>query len=151
MQQVFSHLGKDTEVMGLLDDYFDPSQLQEALASGVTGFNNAANASFIGPPAPTLVQTPDLGDRLGAALQSWAHTPVGNPFAAIANGIAGLNTGQQTAAEPVQAAATPAQTQMTAPGAFANATLPGVANVPAGNAAPRGPFRQLVIIRRSPQ
>ena len=39
---------------------------------------------------------PDLGYRLSAGLQSWAHTPVGNPVAALANGIAGLNSGQRT-------------------------------------------------------
>jgi hypothetical protein len=38
---------------------------------------------------------PDLGDRLSAGFQSWAHTPVGNPFAALANGITGVSTGQR--------------------------------------------------------
>jgi hypothetical protein len=37
---------------------------------------------------------PDLGDRLSAGFQSWAHTPLGNPFAGIANGIAGFSSGQ---------------------------------------------------------
>jgi len=41
-------------------------------------------------------QPPDLGDRLSAGFQSWAHTPLGNPFAALANGIAGLGSGQRT-------------------------------------------------------
>ncbi|WJR76458.1 hypothetical protein [Bradyrhizobium sp. NP1] len=39
-------------------------------------------------------QAPDLGDRVSAGFQSWAHTPVGNPFAALANGIAAFNAGQ---------------------------------------------------------
>ena len=39
-------------------------------------------------------QPPDLGDRLSAGFQSWAHTPLGNPFAGIANGIAGFSSGQ---------------------------------------------------------
>lgn len=39
---------------------------------------------------------PDLGDRLSAGFQSWAHTLVGSPFAALANGLAGLNSGQRT-------------------------------------------------------
>jgi hypothetical protein len=45
---------------------------------------------------------PGLGDRLSAGLQSWAHTPVGNPFAALANGLAGFNTGQHTDQRPPQ-------------------------------------------------
>jgi hypothetical protein len=43
--------------------------------------------------------TPDLGDRLSAGFQSWAHTPLGNPFAGIANGIAGFSSGQ-TVSQP---------------------------------------------------
>ena len=46
--------------------------------------------------------TPDLGDRLSAGFQSWAHTPLGNPFAGIANGIAGFNSGQSR--QPTNAA-----------------------------------------------
>jgi hypothetical protein len=41
-------------------------------------------------------QTPDFGDRVSAGFQSWAHTPVGNPIAALGNGIAGLGSGQRT-------------------------------------------------------
>jgi hypothetical protein len=47
-------------------------------------------------PSQPAQQTPDLGDRLSAGFQSWAHTPVGNPFAALANGVAGFNSGQRT-------------------------------------------------------
>lgn len=80
-----------------------------ALTNGINAFNNAqppgvADASFIGPPAPT----PDLGTRLGAAFQSWEQTPVGSPFAGLANGITGYNTGQVVAAP---ATARPAQAQ----------------------------------------
>jgi hypothetical protein len=32
---------------------------------------------------------------LSAGFQSWVHTPLGNPFGALANGIAGLNSGQR--------------------------------------------------------
>jgi hypothetical protein len=54
------------------------------------------------PDVPQPVQpTPDLGDRLSAGFQSWAHTPVGNPFAALANGVTGFNTGQRTDQKPV--------------------------------------------------
>jgi hypothetical protein len=41
-------------------------------------------------------QLPDLGDRLRAGFQSWAHTPVGNPIAGLANCIAGLGSGQRS-------------------------------------------------------
>jgi len=44
----------------------------------------------------TAQQPPDFGDRLSAGFKSWAHTPVGNPFAALANGITGLSSGQRT-------------------------------------------------------
>jgi len=71
------------------------------LANGINAFNNAqtpnaASGAFIGPPAPasTPTQSPDFGDRLGSAFQSWAHTPVGNPFTALANGINAFNIGQ---------------------------------------------------------
>lgn len=50
---------------------------------------------FGGAPAgQPAALPPSFGDRLGAAIQSWAHTPVGNPFAALANGISGFNSGQ---------------------------------------------------------
>ncbi len=45
---------------------------------------------------------PDLGDRLSAGLQSWAHTPLGNPFAGIANGIAGFSSGQAVSQPSLQ-------------------------------------------------
>lgn len=48
--------------------------------------------------APQVSQSagtpPDLGDRLGAGFKSWAYTPVGNPFAALANAITGFTSGQ---------------------------------------------------------
>jgi hypothetical protein len=38
-------------------------------------------AQFGRPEPPQAApQPPDLSDRLGAGFQSWAHTPVGNPF-----------------------------------------------------------------------
>ena len=51
----------------------------------------SADVATLSQSAPS----PDLGDRLSAGLQSWGHTPVGNPFAALANGIAGFNSGQR--------------------------------------------------------
>jgi hypothetical protein len=70
-----------------------------ALANGVTGFNSgqrtdAAGASLVPSTPQTSAQAPGLGDRLSAGLQSWAHTPVGNPFAALANGVTGFSSGQ---------------------------------------------------------
>ncbi len=46
------------------------------------------------PSAPVAV--PTFGDRLNAGFQSWAHTPLGNPFAALANGLTGFNSGQRS-------------------------------------------------------
>lgn len=51
------------------------------------------------------VASPDFGDRLSAGFQSWAHTPLGNPFAALANGITGLSTGQRVVQPTTQQAA----------------------------------------------
>jgi hypothetical protein len=83
-----------------------------ALANGITGFNagqrtDAAGLVPVQMPSPTSTPSPNLGDRLSAGLQSWAQTPVGNPFAALANGIAGLNSGQRT--DPVAVAQQSAQ------------------------------------------
>ena len=45
---------------------------------------------------------PDFGGRLGAGFRSWAYTPVGNPFAALANAITGFTTGQFSAAPALE-------------------------------------------------
>lgn len=121
-----------------------------ALANGISGFNNAANASLIGPPAPASTQTPDLGGSLGAAFQSWAQTPVGNPLAALANGINGFNTGQTSIPS---ARLTPARTPAQAPDNSngANATIQNLPVAPVGNAALAVPARRLSILRRWPQ
>lgn len=119
-----------------------------ALANGIAGFNNAANGSFIGPPAPTPVQSPDLGDRLGAAFQSWAHTPVGSPFAGIANGITGFNTGQQTPAAATASAQALTSTQAPDPD---NRQSPGIQSQPnmaPGNMVPSAPVRRISTKRR---
>jgi hypothetical protein len=115
-----------------------------ALANGITGFNNAANGSFIGPPAPTPTQSPDLGDRLGAAFQSWAQTPVGSPFAGIANAVAGFNTGQASAANA--ASSRPPQAQTPDNSDRANAVVQNPPMAP--NAATIAPTRRLAVIRR---
>jgi hypothetical protein len=72
-----------------------------AIANGITGFNagqrtNSAGVVPAQTPQQGSAQPPDLGDRLSAGFQSWAHTPVGNPIAGIANGITGLSSGQRT-------------------------------------------------------
>jgi hypothetical protein len=161
--------GEDTKAMGLLDDYFDPSQFQDigsrlgagfqgwaqtpagspfaALANGISAFNNVQSpsaASFIGPPAPTPVQTPDLGNRLGAAFQSWAQTPVGNPFAALANGVTGFNTGQTS----VPNGASLVQPPTSSNSDRASAPIQGALNPAVSNAAPTAPVRRLAVIRR---
>ena len=72
----------------------------EALANGIIG-SSAAQRSDANGLVPTPAQAPDLGGRLSAGFQSWAHTPLGNPFAAIANGIAGFDSGQRTNPAPM--------------------------------------------------
>jgi hypothetical protein len=44
---------------------------------------------------------PDVGDRLSAGFRSWAYTPVGNPFAALANAITGFTSGQFASTPPL--------------------------------------------------
>jgi hypothetical protein len=74
-----------------------------AIANGITGFGSGqrtdqAQAGVVSSQTPS--STPDLGDRLSAGFQNWAHTPVGNPMAAIANGITGVSSGQLTTDPP---------------------------------------------------
>ena len=121
-----------------------------ALANGIAGFNavQPTDAAFIGPPAPPPAQTPDFGDRLGAAFQSWAQTPVGSPFAALANGITGFNTGQTSVAPAVSP---PMATRM--PSDASDQSSPGAqnpANAPFANLAPLWPPRRPPIPRRWP-
>jgi hypothetical protein len=67
-------------------------------ASGPTAYIPIGNYLMPQFGGPAISQPerlpPDLGDRLSAGFQSWAHTPLGNPFAGIANGIAGFSSGQ---------------------------------------------------------
>jgi len=67
------------------------------IANGIAGFDNAGigtNATAASPTNGATPSSPGLGDRLYAGFQSWAHSPLGNPVAGIANGIAGFNNGQ---------------------------------------------------------
>jgi len=64
-------------------------------ATSVAALPNPAPFSLAGNPMASATQ-PSFGDRLSAGFQSWAHTPVGSPFEAIANGVQGLTTGQRT-------------------------------------------------------
>lgn len=70
------------------------------------------------------VTEPTFGDRLNAGFQSWAHTPLGNPFAAIANGMTGFNTGQRSvdwtgqSAPDEQGVSTPASLPSRNPGVY---------------------------------
>jgi hypothetical protein len=67
-----------------------------SLANGIAGFGSGLRTDQTGiTPAQARSPTSDIGDRLSAGFQNWAHTPVGNPMAAIANGIAGLGSGQR--------------------------------------------------------
>ncbi len=72
-----------------------------ALANGISGLSSGKRTDPAGVPlsqAPSeaLAQPPDLGDRLSVGLQSSAHTTVGNPLAALANGISGFGSGQRS-------------------------------------------------------
>jgi hypothetical protein len=67
------------------------------LANGIAGFNSWQRTDPAGIiPSRIPAQAPDPGDRLSAGFQSWAHTPVGNPFAALANGVSGFSSGQRS-------------------------------------------------------
>jgi hypothetical protein len=66
------------------------------LANGLAGFGAGQTVAATGPaPSHAAAQSPDLGGRSSAAFQSWAHTPLGNPFAALANGIMGFESGRR--------------------------------------------------------
>jgi hypothetical protein len=119
-----------------------------ALADGIAGFGavQPTDAAFIGPPAPSQAQAPDFGNRLGAAVQSWAQTPVGSPFAAIANGITGFNTGQSVAppVSPATQAPTPAENFDDRPNAAVQSGLSASianANPPLQSRRPRAQWR----------
>lgn len=47
------------------------------------------------PQAPSFLQQPQ-SSPLATSFQSWANTPVGNPMAALANGISSLSSGRRT-------------------------------------------------------
>ena len=71
-----------------------------ALANGVSGFSSGERTDPVGIAASRSSQTPaqalDLGDRFSSGFQSWARTPVGNPFAALASGVSGFSSGQRS-------------------------------------------------------
>ncbi len=77
--------------------------------------------------------TPGLGDRLTAGSQSWAHTPLENPFAALANGIKAFGAGQPTEANGL----VPSRPQMPAqaldPDGRLSAGFQSWAHTPTGN------------------
>jgi len=81
----------------------------------------AAPLALAPPPtaAPPQPGAPGIGDRLSAGFQSWARTPLGNPWLGMANGIQGLSSGQRVDPEGQRQAL------------FAQATQPGSA--PSGN------------------
>jgi hypothetical protein len=115
-----------------------------ALANGIAGFNGtqpASDATTMSNAAPPH----DLSDRLGAAFQSWAQTPVGSPFAGLANGIAGFNTGQMSLSP---AARTPAQSKFD--GGDTMIALAQSPSLAAANPIAPQAFRQLAVIRKRP-
>jgi len=69
------------------------------LANGMAGFGSGQRtdpAGVVSSPSQAPAQTADLGDRFRSGLQSLAHTPVGNPFAALANGLSGFGSGRRS-------------------------------------------------------
>lgn len=64
----------------------DPAQLP---------MNAQATQGQLAPVAPQAVPAPQQGGFM-TGFQNWATTPVGNPMAALANGIRGFTTGQTT-------------------------------------------------------
>jgi len=71
------------------------------IANAVEGFNSGQRTDLAGVASSQMTsqpqaQTPDMGDRFSSGFQSWSHTPVGNPFAALANGVSGFNSGRRS-------------------------------------------------------
>ncbi len=112
-----------------------------ALANGMAGFGagQRADASGLVPSqAPAPAQTPDLGGRLNAGFQSWAHTAAGNPFAALANGIAAFDSGQRinSPSMPQESRSGSEASQSPSP-VIPNATLAPMKPPTANRSAPR--------------
>jgi hypothetical protein len=148
-----------------------------ALANGVAGFGSGQRTDQAGLTAPqTSLPAPHLGDRLSAGFQNWTHTPIGNPFAAIANGITGLDSGlrianpatsQQTAQarlaalksllgpdaapeatdNPIGPPATPAQALPPPNSVNRPPSRPATPAMPGAPAMPKKPSRRLVGVR----
>lgn len=92
--------------------------------------------------APQNHLSPDLGDRVSAGFRSWAYTPVGNPFAALANAITGFTTGQFASAPALQSSGArlrslmPLQEDSASPAAAAPA-FPSIRTLPVARVLPR--------------
>jgi len=71
------------------------------LANAAAGFSAGQRTDQVGAAPSPPSQTPDLGGHLRSGFESWAHTPVGNPFAALANGLSGFGSGQRSDPEAV--------------------------------------------------
>jgi len=130
-----------------------------ALVNGINGFNNtqpaagvagAAAASASAPQASAQAQPPNFGDRLGTGFQSWAQTPVGSPFAGLANGITGFNTGQVVVAPATAKLAQAQASGNDEQSSGQSNAAPQKQTAPAANSAMNQQFRQLVAIRKRP-
>ena len=83
--------------MSLFEGYFDPEQFQAG--GGLLGrlLSLPQMQGLYQPGAdfdPQIGrQLPDPDDRLRNGFQSWDHVLAGNPIAALANGVAGINRG----------------------------------------------------------
>ena len=104
-QNLDAGIGPDNAMYGQMPVGPSPGPYAPAAASGTNTvvaalpasapFSLAGNTAAPTSPSATVPSPLSLGDRLSAGFQSWAHTPVGSPFEAIANGIQGLSTGQR--------------------------------------------------------
>jgi hypothetical protein len=105
--------------------------------TGVIKVGDYQMPQFAGPSVSQPMQppqaAPSLGDRLGAGFQSWVYTPLGNPFAALANGIAGFGAGQRADANDVVPSQKPGPAQAPDPNGRLDAGFQSWAHTPAGN------------------
>lgn len=89
-QNLNAGVGSDMAAYGQLPNSMAPSA--GVPQTGLPSFASTPPAYQAPQASP---QSAGLGDRLSAGFQSWAHTPVGSPFAGLANGLQGFTTGQR--------------------------------------------------------
>jgi hypothetical protein len=140
----FTHLKNGAQTVGLFDDFIDPGQFQDSgglpgrLLSWLPQVNGWQSGTDVPQNSPADASSqpptaPDIGARLGAGFQGWAQTPVGSPFAALANGINGFNTAQQANGASTAPTGSPAPGSMPDPGGRLGAAFQSWALTPVGS------------------